>query len=83
MISSQTKVVATKAKQQYENKLREELERTAFGRFVAIEPDSGDYFLGDTLDDAVNAAIEKYPDRLTFTIRVGHNAALHLGVLGQ
>ncbi len=69
MISSETKVVAAKAKQHYEASLREELEQTAFGQYVAIEPDSGDYFLGESFDDAVNAAITKYPDRLTQTTR--------------
>ena len=54
-----------------------------FGDFVAIEPESGDYFIGTTFDDAVNAALDKYPGRITHTIRIGHNAAIHLGVLKQ
>ena len=80
MISGETQLLAVKAKQHYEATLREKLERTSFGRYVAIEPESGDYFIGDTFDDAVNAALDKYPDRLTHTIRVGHRAAFHLGV---
>ncbi len=51
--------------------------------FVCIEPESGDYFLGKSFDDAVNQAIDAYPDRLTHTLRVGHAAALHLGVMIQ
>ncbi|MGM0487487.1 MAG: hypothetical protein ACQESR_12100 [Planctomycetota bacterium] len=51
--------------------------------FVCIEPESGDYFLGRTFDDAVNQAIDAHPDRLTHTLRVGHAAALHLGVMIQ
>ena len=78
MISTDTKATVVKAKQLYESALREALERSDFGRYTAIEPDSGDHFLGDTFDEAVNAAIEKYPDRLTHTIRIGHRAALHL-----
>lgn len=31
------------------------------GRFVAIEPESGEYFLADTLDAAVQAARARYP----------------------
>jgi hypothetical protein len=38
-------------------------------------------FLGKTFDDAVNKAIDAYPDRLTHTLRIGHSAALHLGAL--
>lgn len=83
MISPESKAVAADAKRLYEQRLRDRLEADRFGRYVAIEPMSGDYFLGETLDAAVNAALEKHPDRLTHTIRIGHPAALHLGVLAQ
>jgi hypothetical protein len=44
---------------------------------------SGNFFVGVTFDEAVNAAIDAFPDRLTHTLRIGHAAALHLGVLAQ
>jgi hypothetical protein len=47
-------------------------------QFVAIEPDSGEYFLGDTFDEAVKSARTKYPARLSHTIWIGHRAACHL-----
>jgi hypothetical protein len=81
MVSTETKSVIDLAKQIYTNQLQTALEVQHMGRFVAIEPDSGDYFLGDTFDEAVNSARTKYPSRLTHTIRIGHRAALHLGVL--
>ena len=81
MLSDEAKLIAEKAKQIYEEKLRERLESSDHGRFVCIEPESGDFFLGDTFDDAVNQAIDVYPDRLTHTLRVGHAAAFHMGVL--
>ena len=81
MISSDTKIVSINAKQLYESQLREHLERTALGCYVAIEPESGDYFLAPTFDEAVNRALDHYPDRLTHTIRIGHRAALHLGAM--
>ncbi len=81
MVSEETKAVAKKAKEIYEDRLRVRLEQSELGRYVSIEPESGDYFLGDTFDDAANAAIERYPERLTHIIRVGHAAAFHLGVL--
>ena len=71
------------AKEIFESRLRKDLEQDYFGDFVAIEPESGDYFIGTTFDDAVNAALDKYPGRITHTIRIGHNAAIHLGVLKQ
>ena len=81
MMSNEMKLVSAKAKQLYESQFREGLEHGALGRYVSIEPESGDHFLGNTFDEAVNAALEKYPDRLTHTLRVGHRAALHLGGL--
>ncbi len=49
-------------------------------KFVAIEPESGDYFLGKTLSEAIGAARRSYPDRLAHVMRVGHKTALHFGM---
>lgn len=81
MISKESRVVVEKAKEIYESQLQGDLEKSSFGKYVAIEPLSGDHFVGDTFDEAVNAAIDKHPTRLTHTIRVGYPAAFHLGVL--
>jgi hypothetical protein len=81
MISEETKNVISRAKALYETSLRSELEAEHMDRFVAIEPESGDFFLGDTFDDAVKSARTKYPSRLSHTIRIGHRAAFHLGAM--
>ncbi len=78
MLSEQAQQVAAKAKWLYEEKYRAELEEHHRGEFVCIEPESEDYFVGATFDDAVNKAIDAHPDRLTYTLRVGHAAALYL-----
>ena len=83
MLSDKLKQVALKAKQLYQEKYRAALEENNTGAFVCIEPESEAYFLGRTLDEAVNKAIDAFPDRMTHTLRVGHNAALHLGVMIQ
>jgi hypothetical protein len=66
MISEQSKSVAERAKAIYADRLRPQLEANHPGRFVAIEPDSGDYFLA-------------YSERISFVIRIGHETAIHLG----
>jgi hypothetical protein len=81
MISKESSTVAEKARSFYDSRLREELEKEYSGKYACIEPVSGNYFLGDTFDQAVNAAIDAFPDRLTYTVRIGHSAALHLGGL--
>jgi hypothetical protein len=64
----------------YQRSLRAKLEHSHPDEFVAIEPESGDYFLGRTLSQAIGAARAAHPDRLSHAIRVGHQAALHFGV---
>jgi hypothetical protein len=81
MVSSQTRSVAERAKRIYDERLRADLEAGHHGRFVAIEPESGDHFLADTLDEAVRAARAKHPSRLSHVVRVGYPAALNLGGL--
>ena len=79
MVSAETKIVIDRAKRIYAEQLRAMLETQHRNRFVAIEPESGDYFLGDTFDEAVKSARAKHPSRVSHTIRIGHRAALHLG----
>jgi hypothetical protein len=71
--------IAEQAKRLYESRLKVELEADHRDRFVAIEPISGDHFLGDRFIDAALAAKDAYPDRKSFVIRIGHEAAFHLG----
>lgn len=83
MVSAETKSVIDRAKQIYVNQLQSDLEAQHMDRFVAIEPESGEFFLGDTFDEAVKSARTKYPTRISHTIRIGHRAAFHIGVLEQ
>ena len=69
-----------KAEAIYATRLRSLLEPEHRDEFVAIEPESGDYFLGKTLNEATRAARHAYPHRLTHAMRVGHKAALHFGL---
>ena len=67
----------------YSTQLRAILEPDHLDEFVAIEPESGEYFLGKTLSEAVGAARQSHPDRLAHAMRVGHKAALHFGMHHQ
>ena len=64
----------------YATRLRAILEPKHVDEFVAIEPESAEYFLGKTLSEAMAAAHRAYPDRLAHAMRVGHKAALHFGM---
>ena len=79
MTSEQTRDRADRARHIYDQRLRATLESEHHGRFVAVEPDSGDHFLADTLDAADDAAQAAHPARRAHVLRVGHPAALHIG----
>jgi hypothetical protein len=59
------------------DRIKESLEATHANQFVAIEPISGQYFLGATLSEAIGASRGEYPDRLAHAFRLGHKAAIH------
>jgi len=42
---------------------------------VAIEPESGDYFVGQTLGKADQSAFEKYPDQWVYFVRLDNPEA--------
>ncbi len=63
----------------YEHRLKTTLERSNPDDFVAIEPVSGEYFVGATLSEAIGAARRAHPHRLAYVLRIGHRAAVHLG----
>lgn len=69
-----------RAEEIYANRLRSVLEPDHMHEFVAIEPESGDHFVGKTLSEATQAARKSYPDRWTHAMRIGHSAALHFGM---
>jgi hypothetical protein len=64
----------------YAGRLRAILEPEHIDEFVAIEPESGDYFLGKSMNEATRAARKAHPNRLTHAMRVGRRAALHFGM---
>lgn len=79
MLTPQDRDVMQRAERLYEERLKAELEKTHLHAFVVIEPQSGDYFLGQTLGEAAEAARAAHPGRPAHIMRVGHRAAIHMG----
>ena len=80
MTSADVDEFVRRAEAIYATRLRTVLEPEHVDEFVVIEPETGDYFLGKTLNEATRTARHTYPDRLTHAMRVGHRAALHFGL---
>ena len=79
MISQDLEDLVHRAELLYEQKLKAKLESTHADEFVAIEPVSGEFFLGHTLSEAVAAAQRANPNQLVHTLRIGHKTAVHVG----
>ncbi len=71
--------ISDDAKEVYELELRDRLESTHRDKFVAIEPVSKAFFLGDSFIAAAMAAKDAFPGRKSFVLRIGHDAAFHIG----
>jgi hypothetical protein len=46
------------------------------GKVIAIEPESAEYFLGETLDSASEKALARYPNRLFGFFRIDASPAV-------
>lgn len=51
------------------------------GQIVAIETDTGDYFVGNDIDDAYQKGIIKHPDKKFFFKRIGFKAVYFIGAV--
>ena len=62
-------------------KINEELSLNNKGKMVAIDMDSGDYFIGDSAINAYEEAIKKYPNKKFLFKRIGFSSAYVVGAL--
>ena len=75
---AETGRVFRKGKRLYQTKLKSLLEPAHTGKFAAIEPDSGECFMGTKMIDAVLQARAKYPDKQVYIVRIGFRAAISM-----
>jgi hypothetical protein len=68
--------IAQRARRLYNERLKQTLEASSFGQFVAIEVESGEYFLGATPLQAIKNAQKKYATKSFHVMKVGYDAAL-------
>ena len=68
-----------KAETIYASKLRTKLEPLYAGQYVAIDPNSEDYFLGSSLREACLLGARKHPRQKLVCLRVGYAATRFIG----
>jgi hypothetical protein len=72
-------MVAEKGEKIYQEKYKDQLEKTSIGKFVAIEVESEKYFLADTAEDALANAKKEYPNKFFYLIKIGSAGIFKLG----
>ena len=68
-----------KAQKIYQRHLKSRLEKRYKGRIVAIEVDSGDYFIGKDEIEAYDKARAKHPADTFCFLRIGYRATHFVG----
>lgn len=61
---------AKKGKEIYQ-KISKDAEKKHYGKFLAIEVESGKYFLGETQEEAVKKAKKRFPTKIFYFIKIG------------
>lgn len=60
----------------YDANIRHLVAPAHHGKFIAVEPDSGDYVIRDRIVDAMLDMRAKRPGTFSHIIRIGHTAAI-------
>lgn len=55
----------------YVGELKNRLEQTAWGKYVAIHIDTGEYLVADSQDEALAEFHARFPATLAYTVRIG------------
>jgi hypothetical protein len=67
------------AKKVYVDRLKDKLEQEAFGKIIALEPESGNYLLGDSFLAVGQASQDRFGDKPVYFFRVGGGGAVKIG----
>lgn len=71
--------LAERAERFYREKLQALLEPSQSGKFVAIEPGSGSYFVNESDVEALLTGRAVLPDKLFYLMRIGYDVAHQIG----
>ena len=66
------------ARRVYDGELKEQLEKEHFGKVIAVEPESGDYVLGETFLDVDQTCQERFGTTPVYFFRVGGGGAMKI-----
>jgi len=69
------KVLARRGQAVYDQEIRPALESQHYGRFVAVEPDTKQYWIGESVEEVCRQARAGLPGKFFHLIRIGFATA--------
>jgi hypothetical protein len=63
----------------YESSIRQQVEADNEGKIVAIDIETGDFEVNETVMKATDQLFERQPNAQPWTLRIGHSAVYHFG----
>jgi hypothetical protein len=71
--------IARRGQELYEAGIQQQVEAGNEGKIVAIDIETGDFEVAETVVAATNPLFERHPDAQPWGIRIGHRAVYHFG----
>jgi peptide subunit release factor RF-3 len=71
--------LARRGQELYESQIRQQVEAGNEGKIVAIDIETGEFEVGDTVMTATDQLFERQPDAQPWTLRIGYSAVYHFG----
>jgi hypothetical protein len=71
--------MARRGQELYESGIQQQVEAGNEGKIVAIDIETGDFEVDETVMGATDRLFERQPDAQPWTIRIGHSAVYHFG----
>lgn len=71
--------LARRGQELYESGIRRQVEADNEGKIVAIDIETGEFEVGDTVMDATDRLFERSPNAQPWGIRIGQRAVYHFG----
>ncbi|WP_204154322.1 hypothetical protein [Leptolyngbya sp. CCY15150] len=71
--------LAQRGQQLYESHIRQQVEAGNDGKIVAIDIETGNFEVADTILPATRQLFDRNPDAQPWVIRIGHRAVYHFG----
>ena len=71
--------LAQRGQSLYEAKIQQQVATGNEGKIVAIDIETGDFEVAETVMAATDQLFERQPDAQPWTLRIGHDAVYHFG----